>query len=217
MCHTCKYSRGDNNTGTSSRPQNVSKPCPKRASNSLDLGNVPKTGFPNRFPIMSQTVLGKSQLRPKRVPKPMFWEHSHKAIFWEEFENPKKCWKMSQNTYQPRPKHIPNKIPKMSQNLSSKVPFPKHDSQTCPKRSQIHPILSPFLSQNAVLRCLWDAFGTLLFPLVHVSSHSTVHITNHRRLFWGQRLQSMWRSLLRQWTCKFDACLARKTTTPHLA
>ena len=164
MCHTCKYSRGDNNT--SSVSQNVSKPCPKRASNSLDLGNVPKTGFPNRFPIMSQTVLGKSQLRPKRVPKPMFWEHSHKALFWEEFENPKKCWKISQNTYQPRPKHIPNKIPKMSQNQSSKVPFPKHDSQTCPKRSQIHPILSPFLSQNAVLRCLWDAFGTLLFPLV---------------------------------------------------
>jgi hypothetical protein len=53
------------------------------------------------------------------------------------------------------------------QNQSSKVPIPKHVSQSCPKWSQILPILSPSMSQIVVLGALWDAFGTRLFPLVY--------------------------------------------------
>ncbi len=91
--------------------------------------SVPKTAFPKRVPTMFPNQFGKfaimSHLSPKTIPKPMFWEHSHNATFMENFGNPKKCWKISQNVSQTGPKQVPNQIPNMSQNKLLQVAFPK--------------------------------------------------------------------------------------------
>ncbi len=150
MCHTCKYSRGDNNTPSMS--QNVFQPCPKRAS------NVPKTGFPKRFPIISQTALGLSQRCPKTIPKPMFWEHSHIAALMESFGNPKKCWKISQNVSQTCPKQVPNSSLTCPKIYHYKWPSQNNFLKQVPNSPKYIPYLAQSMFQNLILGCLWDTF-----------------------------------------------------------
>jgi hypothetical protein len=69
MCHTCKYSRGDNNTlSVPQRVPTMSQTCLKLTG----FRERSQNRFSQAFPNDTQTMLGNFQLCPKTIPKPGF-------------------------------------------------------------------------------------------------------------------------------------------------